>query len=433
MDGEVYGERFPNSLSAWPVVCPRLADFDVNRRNGSAVFLLCKQVRSFKNDDEKGVIHLNNNEKLLEAYGWNTNWEQLMERELEGLETAGKVLIPARVTAQYSKQYRIVTGEGELTAAVTGKYAYAAVSRSQFPAVGDWVLAEQLPGESRAVIHALLPRASHMSRREAGSVPDEQVIAANMDTVFIVNALNQDFNLRKIERYLIAVWESGAQPVVVLTKADLCTDPDELVSEVAMSAPGVPVHAVSSLAGKGIETISPYLQPGRTVAITGSSGAGKSTLLNWLSGQELQRVQGVREDDARGRHTTTHRELFVLPGGAVMVDTPGMRELQLWDSADGWGEAFSDIESLAAQCRFHDCSHRSEPGCAVRAALDEGTLDEGRYVNYKKTQRELAFQKRKENAAVKRHAGAGKARTSKAVKGRRSEGFSYDSGSEGYR
>lgn len=354
-----------------------------------------------------------------------------MERELAQLGTSDKTLIPARVTAQFSKQYRIVTREGELTAAVTGKYAYEAESRSQFPSVGDWVLAEPLPGESRAVIHVLLPRASYMSRREAGSVPDEQVIAANMDTVFIVNALNQDFNLRKIERYLIAVWESGAQPVVVLTKADLCSsDPDEYVSQVASSAPGVPVHAVSSLAGKGMEAISPYLQPGRTVAITGSSGAGKSTLLNWLSGQELQRVHGVREDDARGRHTTTHRELFILPGGAVMVDTPGMRELQLWDSAEGWEEAFSDIENLAARCRFHDCSHRSEPGCAVRAALDEGTLDVGRYANYKKTQKELVFQKRKENAALKRHAGAGKGRTAKAVKGRRSGGAAYDDSSD---
>lgn len=357
----------------------------------------------------------------LTKYGWNEHWQGLMD----SMKEQGKPVVPARVTAQFSKQYRIVTETGEKTAAVTGRYEFEATSRADFPAVGDWVLVELLQGESRAVIHTLLPRASAMTRKEAGSVPDEQVIAANTDTIFIVSALNQDFNVRKIERYLIAVWESGAQPVVLLTKADLCSDPDEYVSRVMSSAPGVPVHAVSSVMDQGKEAIAPYLVPGHTVAISGSSGAGKSTLLNWLSGQEVQRVQGIREDDARGRHTTTHRELFLLPGGAIMVDTPGMRELQLWDSAGGWGETFSDIEELAGQCRFHDCRHEAEAGCAVQEALQEGTLDPGRYANYKKTEKELAHLARKENAAAKRQKDHGRSNSSKSKRDRSAGSYSF--------
>ncbi|OMF81664.1 ribosome small subunit-dependent GTPase A [Paenibacillus glucanolyticus] len=334
----------------------------------------------------------------LHTYGWNEHWSLMAEQ----MPKQDKELVPARVTAQFSKQYRIITQEGEQTAVVTGKYEYEAGSKSDFPAVGDWVLVEPLQGESRAVIHKLLPRKSAVTRREAGSVPDEQVIAANMDTVFIINALNKDFNVRRIERYLIAVWESGAAPVILLTKADLCESPETYVSLVEEVALGVPVFVVSSLKDQGKEQLQDYLVQGKTVAITGTSGAGKSTLLNWLSGQEMQRVQGIREEDARGRHTTTHRELFVLPGGAIMVDTPGMRELQLWDSEEGFETAFADISTLAQQCRFHDCRHETEAGCAVREALQDGTLDAKRYANYKKTERELAHIARKERASTRR-------------------------------
>lgn len=231
---------------------------------------------------------------------------------------------------------------------------------------------------------------------------EEQVIGSNLDELFIVNALNQDFNLRKIERYLIMAWESGARPVVVLTKADLSEQPEERIREVEAVAPGVPVHAVSALENRGMDTLLTYLLPGKTIAVTGSSGAGKSTLLNWLSDNNNQRVQGIREDDARGRHTTTHRELFVLPGGALLMDTPGMRELQLWDAADGWKEAFSDIEETAAGCRFRDCRHEKEAGCAVKTAVQQGTLDPKRLVNYRKTERELARIVRKEKTAEQR-------------------------------
>ena len=334
----------------------------------------------------------------LTMYGWNASWEEAM------LEYRDSGLVPARVTAQFANQYRIAANAetGELPAEVSGKFQYQAASRGDFPAVGDWVAAALLTGERRAVIHAVLPRKSAVSRRAAGSVPEIQIIGANIDTLFIVNALNDDFNVRKIERYLIAAWESGAKPVVLLTKADLCNDVPQRVSAVESAAPGADVHAVSALTGQGKELLAVYLKPGTTIAVTGSSGAGKSTLLNWLAGTELQRIQDIRDSDARGRHTTTHRELFPLPSGAIMMDTPGMRELQLWEADSGWAEAFSDIDLLAAGCRFRDCRHVNEAGCAVKQALDEGSLDEGRFASFKKTQRELAHQARKEHSVSMR-------------------------------
>lgn len=337
-----------------------------------------------------------NDNQLLTTYGWNDGWEATMNGE----RYAG--LLPARVTAQYSHCYRIVMAEGERIAEVTGKFEFEAILRSQYPAVGDWVAVQPLQGEPKAVIHAVLPRSSAMIRRAAGSVPVEQVVGANMDYLFIVNALNDDFNLRKLERYLVAAWESGAAPVVLLTKADLCEDASSRVAAVESIAPGVAVHAVSAMNDQGKEALEPYLQRGRTIAVIGSSGVGKSTLLNWLSGDDLQRVQGIREDDARGRHTTTHRELFPLPNGAVMIDTPGMRELQLWDSEEGWQEAFADIEALAAACRFRDCRHEQESGCAVKEAIAEGTLDAKRFASYKKTGKELAHMARKEQSVSQR-------------------------------
>ncbi|WP_123041604.1 ribosome small subunit-dependent GTPase A [Cohnella candidum] len=338
------------------------------------------------------------NQNYLQNYGWNGHWESLWQQK----EFAANAnLRPARVTAQFSHAYRVVTETGERLAEVTGKFEFRASAKSEFPAVGDWVAAE-LSGEDRAALHAVLPRRSAMTRRAAGSRDEEQVIGTNIDYLFIVNALNEDFNLRRIERYLVMAWESGAQPVVLLTKADLCADPEEKEAQVEAIAPGVPVHAVSAAENEGKEKLLPYLQPGRTVAVTGMSGVGKSTLLNWLADEAVQRVQGIREDDARGRHTTTHRELFLLPSGALLMDTPGMRELQLWDAQDGWQEAFSDIAELALRCRFRDCTHRSEAGCAVREALETGELDAKRYANYGKTERELARLARKESSAAGR-------------------------------
>ncbi|WP_027084695.1 ribosome small subunit-dependent GTPase A [Cohnella panacarvi] len=334
--------------------------------------------------------------QLLEQYGWNEHWDACLT------ETNDKIrgLRPARVIAQHSHSYQVMTQDGEHTAAVSGKYAYTAVQPSDFPAVGDWVMTEPMPGESRSVIHALLPRRSAMTRRAAGNVEAEQVIGANIDFLFMTSALNQDFNIRKIERYLIAAWESGATPIVMLTKADLCPNPEAYLAQVEQAAPGVPVYFVSALHDQGLGQLQPYLRKGATIAVTGSSGVGKSTLLNWLSGQSRMATSGIRESDARGRHTTTHRELFPLACGALVMDTPGIRELQLWDSQDGWQQAFSDIEALAAKCRFRDCRHESEAGCAVSEAIASGELEAGRLANYKKTARELARQASKENKAL---------------------------------
>ncbi|RJX40620.1 ribosome small subunit-dependent GTPase A [Paenibacillus pinisoli] len=334
----------------------------------------------------------------LQAYGWNEQWSNKSDACSEKLGKAA----PARVIAQYSHAYKVMSSSGERLANVSGRFEFQAAGKGDFPAVGDWVMADMLDeSPPRAVIQAVLPRQSSMARKVAGSIPDEQIIGANMDFLFITLAMNGDFNVRKLERYLIAAWESGATPVVLLTKSDLCEDPERYIAEVEDIAPGVHVHMVSALENQGKDALLSYLKPGRTVAVTGSSGVGKSTLLNWLAEDEWQSTSGIRESDARGRHTTTHRELFLLPSGALMMDTPGMRELQLWDSEEGWQQAFSDIEDLAGRCRFRDCKHEGEAGCAVQAAIHSGELDGGRYSNYKKTERELARLARKENSTLR--------------------------------
>ncbi|MEQ4486102.1 ribosome small subunit-dependent GTPase A [Cohnella silvisoli] len=336
----------------------------------------------------------NNVNNQIQTYGWNTYWYSILAEQNPDIQH----LPPARVIAQFSHSYKLMTESGEHSAGVTGKFEFNAAKRGDYPAVGDWVMVEMLPNESRSVIHAVLPRRTSMVRKVAGNVIEDQIIGANMDYLFIVNALNQDFNIRKIERYLIAAWESGANPVVLLTKADLCEQPTKFASEVENIAPGVPVHFISALLNQGKEQLQPYLQPGITIAITGSSGVGKSTLLNWLAEADTQKVQGIRENDARGRHTTTHRELFLLHNGALIMDTPGMRELQLWESQDGWQHAFADIEQLAESCRYRDCRHDADQGCSVVEAVNTGELDPKRLANYKKTARELAHLTRKENA-----------------------------------
>jgi ribosome biogenesis GTPase len=333
----------------------------------------------------------------LEALGWNARWAGCFAPfRAEGYDAG-------RISLEQKQLYAVWTARhGEIPALLTGKYFYEADTRGDLPVVGDWaVIRIHEESTPKATIHWLLPRQSKFSRQAAGTRGGEQPLAANIDTVLLVTGLDGNFNLRRIERYLTVAWESGAEPVVLLTKADLCAEVEERVEEVRASAPGVPVHPLSAHAGQGLELLEQYLAPGRTLALLGSSGVGKSTLLNCLLGGDVQRVQEVRDFDDRGRHTTTHRELFVLPGGALMVDTPGMRELQLWHADEGLAGAFPEIEALARGCRYHDCRHRQDPGCRVRAALEDGSLDPDRYENFRKMERELHYQATREDAHLR--------------------------------
>ena len=304
---------------------------------------------------------------------------------------------PARVSAQHRGGYDVLAESGERRVRLTGRLRHEAASAAELPAVGDWVaLRDQ-------TIQAVLPRRSAFSRKAAWSPTEEQVLAANLDAVFVVTALNGDLNLRRLERYLTLAWESGATPVLVLTKSDLCEDVGAAVLSVEQVSLGVGTHAVSNLTGEGLEELASYLAPAKTIALLGSSGVGKSTLANRLVGQELQTTHEIAED-GRGRHTTTSRQLIRLPGGALLVDTPGLREVQLWDADDGILEAFADVDELAADCRFNDCVHLHEPGCAVQAAIDEGRLPRERLQSYRQLQRELQRLATKQDARLRSEA-----------------------------
>lgn len=295
----------------------------------------------------------------------------------------------ARVISQEKEIYMISSGTAIKAAAVSGKYRHEVRTVSDYPAVGDYVLAQWPEDDSQAVITGLFPRKSCFLRKAAGQGKREQVVAANIDTVFICMSLNQNFNIRRLERYLAAACDSGAAPVVILTKSDLCADAELKKAEVQRAAPGVDVLAVSSLAGDH-EAVLPYILPGRTVAFIGSSGVGKSTLINKLNGTERMLTRETGSND-KGRHTTTHRELLTLANGAFVIDTPGMRELGLWDSGSGIDTAFADIEALSRGCRYANCTHSAEPGCAVLAAIAAGTLDAARLESYRKLKAENAY------------------------------------------
>lgn len=319
-------------------------------------------------------------------------WNERLEQQFESHAAAG--LIPGRVAVQHRGSYDVLTAEGERRCDLAGRLAHAAGSAAELPAVGDWVAVARRGAESAGTIAAVLPRRTRFSRKTAWQATEEQVLAANIDVVFIVSSLNEELNLRRIERYLTLAWDSGARPVLVLTKSDLHRSPASAAAHVREIARDVPVHVVSNRTHEGLEDLREHLLPGLTVAMLGSSGVGKSTLVNTLAGAELLATQAIR-DDGRGRHTTTRRELVLLPCGSLVIDTPGLRELQLWDAHGGLDEAFADVTELFGSCRFTDCAHDTEPGCAVREALEGGRLAASRWESYLALQRELGHLERK--------------------------------------
>lgn len=319
----------------------------------------------------------------LNDLGWTSSFEEHFRN------VAAPEHSPARVSATHTHVFRLLAAEGEYLASVSGRLRHAAGGARDFPATGDWVVVSKTPGDDRGVIHSVLPRTSCFSRKVAGSRTDEQVVAANVDTVFLVGGLDGDFNPRRLERALVLAWESGADPVIVLTKADLGQHVAERRRAAEEAAAGVPVVVISAATGEGLSALAPYLLRGRTVALLGSSGVGKSTLVNRLLGEDRQRTLAVRASDDRGRHATTHRELIPLPGGALVIDTPGLREIQLWAGETSLNDAFTDLAALAEGCRFRDCRHRDEPGCAVRAAVADGRLPAERLESHHKLAREL--------------------------------------------
>ncbi|MBD2233087.1 ribosome small subunit-dependent GTPase A [Phormidium tenue] len=319
---------------------------------------------------------------LTELGGWSTTCDRAFAPWAKAGFEAG------RVALEHRGAYRLLTPDGELSAEIAGQFRHQAADSQSFPAVGDWVVMQRQDEGTHAVIHAVLPRQSEFVRKAAGGKTEGQVVAANVDTVFLVTGLDGDFNLRRLERYLVAAWESKAVPVVVLSKSDTCDNLADCLDQAASVAMGVPIHAVSAATGAGLEQLVPYLGAGQTVALIGSSGVGKSTLTNHFLGSQQQTTQTVREDDSRGRHTTTGRHLLPLPSGALLIDTPGMRELQLWTTSEGLEATFADIEALAEDCRFRDCRHQGEPGCAVAGAVAAGDLSRDRLHSYHKLQRE---------------------------------------------
>jgi ribosome biogenesis GTPase len=301
----------------------------------------------------------------------------------------GRGLVPGRVAAGHGNRHRVLTSDGELLAEVAGRLRHEAGGPHDLPAVGDWVALEPRIAEGRATIHGILPRRTAFVRKAAGAAREAQVLAANVDKVFLVMGLDGDFNPRRLERALVLAWESGAVPVVLLNKVDLSPDLAEKRRAAEAAAPGVPVHALSARWGQGLEVLTQYFRPGHTIALLGSSGAGKSTLANRILGEERLRTAEVRPQDQRGRHTTAHRELIPLPAGALLIDTPGLREVQLWATEEGLAEAFDDVALLAQGCRFRDCRHGGEPGCAVTAAVESGEVSEERLRSHRKLAAEL--------------------------------------------
>ena len=334
--------------------------------------------------------------KVLDQFGWSEYFARLFDAVAESYQCPGRVVFEDNVG------FRVQTEYGELQASLAGRLRHEATARQELPSVGDWVVLKAVPSEMRGIIQGVLQRQSCFVRKAAGAKTEQQIVGSNIDTIFLVNSLNQDFNLRRIERYLTLAWESGSQPVVVLTKSDLCTDVPAKIAQAASVARDVGVHAVSLVDRTGLESLSQYLKFGETVALLGSSGVGKSSLANYFIGFDRQVVKEIRVSDDRGQHATRRRELILLPQGGLLLDTPGMRELQLWEGSEGVQTTFDEIEELALSCYFGDCKHDSEPRCAVRDALAEGRLGAERFESYMKLQSELRQFRQKHDQLARR-------------------------------
>jgi ribosome biogenesis GTPase / thiamine phosphate phosphatase len=323
----------------------------------------------------------------LEDLGWNL----FFQKHFQTIKIPNTV--PARVVSESKGSFQVFSQHGELASRISGKMRYRAGEENQYPAVGDWVVVQPLFAEHKGIIHAVLQRKSKFSRKVAGERTEEQIVSANVDTIFIVSGLDggRNLNLRRIERYLTLAWNSGATPVIVLNKVDLCPDPNLYLRNIEDIAPGISIYLVSAKKQTGLDALRNYVTKGTTAAFLGSSGVGKSALINALLGIEKQEIGEVREDDRTGRHTTTKRQLLLLPEGGMVIDTPGMREIQLWAGEEDLQGTFHDIETLAKLCRFSDCSHNVDSGCAVRAAIDSGDLDPARLESYRKLQNELTY------------------------------------------
>lgn len=343
---------------------------------------------------EPRVLSQDHTRRLVQL-GWNDTFAEACQRL-----TVDADVEPARVAIEFNHIYRVWTGGDEIEATVSGRLKHHAARASELPAVGDWVMVRRRQANDQATIVAVLPRRSWFSRKTAGTVTDEQIIAANVDVVFLAMALDGDFSSRRLERYLLLARESGAAPVILLTKPDLSTAVAAQAADVRAVSGDLPVHIVGPKSGHGIAPVSAYLTDGRTGAVLGSSGVGKSTLINRLVGEEVQKTREVRATDSKGRHTTIHRELVQLPGGGLIIDTPGMRELQLWDVDEAVRESFNDIETLAAGCHFTNCRHSGEPRCAVKAASVDGRLDPARLESYLRLQQELVVLGRQRDERV---------------------------------
>jgi len=343
----------------------------------------------------------------LKKLGWDSFFDRNLAKILDNARGEYD-LVTGRVSAVHTNLCQVLTEKGEITAAISGKVRDGIANdvvftdaEVVFPAVGDWVVMIHDQHHNSGIIRMIMPRKTKFSRNAAGAVSQEQVIAANIDYAFIVAGFNADLNPSRIERYLVTVWNSGAVPVILLNKADLCPDVSEKVAEIERIAPGVAIHAISAINQEGLQQLDRYLNSGKTAVFIGSSGVGKSTIINRLLGRDIIKVKEISNYKDKGHHTTTSREMYLLENGGIVIDTPGMRELQLWEGEKGLSGTFQDIEEIASQCRFSDCRHQNEPECAVRVALENGTIERVRYKNYQKLQRELKYQESRTNIKLR--------------------------------